>query len=129
MKVLTAEQMREVDRRTIEVGIPGSILMENAGHRVVEYIARHFGPLERQRIVVICGKGNNGGDGLVIARLLHVTISAQSARQLHVVLSATPRRLSGDAALNLKMLRACGAPLCRRLPPRSLRRCAAPRSW
>ena len=66
MKILTAAEMREVDRRTIEAGIPGIVLMENAGHRVVEFLAERFAPLGEQRIVVLCGKGNNGGDGLVI---------------------------------------------------------------
>jgi Uncharacterized conserved protein len=63
MKVLTSAQMREVDRLTIERGIPGLILMENAGARVVEFLAARFSPLSSQRIAVICGKGNNGGDG------------------------------------------------------------------
>ena len=71
MKILTAAEMREVDRRTIEAGIPGIVLMENAGHRVVEFLAERFDPLADQRIVVLCGKGNNGGDGLVIARQLY----------------------------------------------------------
>ncbi len=69
--VLTAAEMREVDRETIELGIPGAILMENAGHRVVEYLQERYSPLSDQRIVVMCGKGNNGGDGYVIARQLH----------------------------------------------------------
>jgi hypothetical protein len=49
--------MREVDRRTIEMGIPGIVLMENAAHRVVEFLAEHCAPLAEQRIVVLCGKG------------------------------------------------------------------------
>jgi NAD(P)H-hydrate epimerase len=59
--------MNAVDRATVERGIPEIILMENAAHGVVEYIA----PLNHRRIVVVCGKGNNGGDGLAIARILH----------------------------------------------------------
>src|SRR5215467_4814629 len=74
MKVLTAAQMREVDRRTIEMGIPGVVLMENAAHRVVEALAEHFAPLSAHRIAVLCGKGNNGGDGLAIARQLYTRI-------------------------------------------------------
>jgi hydroxyethylthiazole kinase-like uncharacterized protein yjeF len=68
--VLTAEQMREADRRTIADGTPGEVLMERAGTRVVEVMEREFTPLIAQRVVIVCGKGNNGGDGLVIARLL-----------------------------------------------------------
>ena len=70
MKILTADEMREVDRRTIEAGIPGIVLMENAGHRVVEFLELRFSPLSEQRVVIFCGKGNNGGDGFVIARQL-----------------------------------------------------------
>jgi NAD(P)H-hydrate epimerase len=70
MKVVSTEQMREADRRTIESGVPGSELMERAGTSVVEFLEREFVPLSRRRVVVFCGQGNNGGDGLVIARLL-----------------------------------------------------------
>ncbi|MCX6634698.1 MAG: bifunctional ADP-dependent NAD(P)H-hydrate dehydratase/NAD(P)H-hydrate epimerase, partial [Acidobacteria bacterium] len=92
MKVLTAAQMREVDRRTMEAGIPGIILMENAGLRVVEFLIERFSPLREHRIVVFCGKGNNGGDGLVIARQLHVRGLAGT---LDVVLGAEPEELKG----------------------------------
>ena len=105
MKILTAAEMREVDRRTIEAGIPGIVLMENAGHRVVEFLAERFDPLADQRIVVLCGKGNNGGDGLVIARQLFTRFAPHS---LHVVLLAEPGELKGDAAANLAMLLAAG---------------------
>ncbi len=105
MKVLTAAQMREVDRRTIELGILGIILMENAGNRVVEFLAEKFSPLARHRISVLCGKGNNGGDGLVVARQLHTRFRP---RALHVVLAGRPEDLKGDAAANFKMLRAAG---------------------
>ena len=97
MKVLTAAEMREVDRRTMEAGIPGLVLMENAAHRVVEFLAERFAPLRAQRIAVLCGKGNNGGDGLAIARLLHVRFDPAA---LHVVLFANPAELRGDAAAN-----------------------------
>ncbi len=105
MKVLTAEEMHAVDRKTIERGIPGLILMENAGARVAEFLAARFAPLGSQRIVVICGKGNNGGDGLVVARQLRTRFHPAS---LDVVLLADPAELRGDAAENLRMLTACG---------------------
>ena len=104
-KVLTPGEMAEVDRATIAAGIPGIILMENAAARVVEYIAAHFAPVSEQRIVVVCGKGNNGGDGLAIARQLHVRFAP---RNLRVILICDPAELRGDAALNLAMLRAAG---------------------
>ncbi len=113
MKILTAAEMREVDRRTIEAGIPGIVLMENAGHRVVEFLAERFAPLAEQRIVVLCGKGNNGGDGLVIARQLLTRFAPAS---LHVVLLADPGELKGDAAANYKMLLAAGGTVEREIP-------------
>ena len=116
MKVLTAAQMRAVDRRTIESGIPGLILMENAGHRVVEFMERRFAPLASHRIAVLCGKGNNGGDGLAVARQLHTRIRP---RALDVALFADPGSLEGDAAENLRMLRACGCEVCTELPERA----------
>jgi NAD(P)H-hydrate epimerase len=102
MKVLRAAEMREVDRRTIELGISGPILMENAGHRVVEYLEARFSPLAAQRIVVICGKGNNGGDGFVVARQLHTRFRPVS---LHVV------ALFDEASEPRKMLEASGCPV------------------
>ena len=100
MKVLTAAEMREVDRRTTELGISGAVLMENAGHRVVEFLSERFSPLSAQRVAVICGKGNNGGDGLVIARQLFTRYRPAA---LHVVLSD-----SSDDSEPLRMLRAAG---------------------
>ena len=106
--------MQSVDRRTIELGIPGIVLMENAGLRVVEFLAKQFAPLAAQRIVVYCGKGNNGGDGLVIARQLHTRFRPKS---LHVVMAGNPDDLKGDAAQNFRMLAACGCGFERAISP------------
>src|SRR5215472_18036072 len=106
--------MREVDRRTAELGIPNIVLMENAGHRVVELLERRYAPLEEQRIVVFCGKGNNGGDGLVVARQLHTRIHPRS---LHVVLAEDAAGMRGDAAQNYRMLEAVGCPVSYELTP------------
>jgi NAD(P)H-hydrate epimerase len=95
--------MGAVDRATIAAGIPGIVLMENAAHRVVEYMVRRFSPLRDHAITVVCGKGNNGGDGLAIARQLYTRFRP---RALHVVL--IEKGLKGDAAQNLAMLHACG---------------------
>ncbi len=108
MKVLNAAQMRQVDRRTIELGIPGIILMENAGSRVVEFLAEAFAPLAAHHVVVLCGKGNNGGDGMVVARQLYTRIRPRS---LHVVLAAAPEELKGEAAENYRTLGVCGCPV------------------
>ena len=72
MKVVTAAEMRRIDQDTIEgIGIPGIVLMETAGSAIVRAIKRHYPTC--QRIGIFAGKGNNGGDGTVIARqLAHV---------------------------------------------------------
>ena len=113
MKVLSAAQMREVDRLTIERGIPGLILMENAGSRVVDFLINQFDPLSEHRVVVICGKGNNGGDGFVVARQL---FTRRLCRELTVLEMFDPELLTGDALANRRMLDACGCPVLRELP-------------
>jgi NAD(P)H-hydrate epimerase len=104
VKVLTAEQMRQADLATIEDGVPGIALMENAAHRVAEVLEREFEPLTSRNIVILCGKGNNGGDGLALARIL----KERGAGRLLVVLGAEPEEYSGDAAANLKRLSEVG---------------------
>ncbi len=104
-KVLTTAQMGAVDRATIAAGIPGIILMENAAHRCVEYLERKYSPLSGQRMLVVCGKGNNGGDGLAIARQLYTRFDPE---ELWVVLVGDPEELRGDAAANFGMLHGCG---------------------
>jgi ADP-dependent NAD(P)H-hydrate dehydratase / NAD(P)H-hydrate epimerase len=116
MKVLTAAEMREVDRRTMDAGIPGIVLMESAAQRVVEFLARKFAPLTAQRIVVLCGKGNNGGDGMAIGRQIHTRFPAA---QLRLVLLADPKDLKGEAAANYKMLSVCGCPVHSEIPAES----------
>lgn len=115
MKILTAEQMREIDRRTVEAGVPSIVLMENAACRFVEFLDRQFPPLCSQRVVVICGKGNNGGDGMAIARQLLIRFRPSS---LDVILAWPPEELKGDAAINYRMLQAHGLPCARAIEPR-----------
>ena len=96
--------MREADRYTIEeYGLPSFTLMEVAGRGCTEHIQDAYGPLDGETIAVLCGKGNNGGDGLVVARHL-LTAGAK----VHVVLTSGPDELSGDAAQNLSILRQRG---------------------
>ena len=72
MYLVTAEQMRQVDRKTIEeLGIPEIVLMENAGKAVVDFLQETFTDLREKAITILAGSGNNGGDGLVVARYLH----------------------------------------------------------
>ncbi|MGH7261339.1 MAG: NAD(P)H-hydrate epimerase, partial [Nitrospiraceae bacterium] len=93
MKIVTAAQMKELDRRTIEEAkVPGATLMERAGSGVAEAMARAYGPLAGKAVTVLCGKGNNGGDGFVVARLLR-----KQRAKVRVLLLARPGDLTGDA--------------------------------
>ena len=97
MKALTAAEMREVDRLTTErYGIPSLQLMEAAGKNVANAALREFSPGLPQRVTVLCGKGNNGGDGLVAARHLRA-----AGVGLRVCLFGDPREMRGDAATSL----------------------------
>ena len=101
---LTADAMREADRHTIEeYGLPSFTLMEVAGRGCAERIRSAYGPLDGEVVVVLCGKGNNGGDGLVVARRL-LTAGAE----VRVVLTGAPDELSDDPAHNLSLLRQLG---------------------
>ena len=71
MKVLTIEQMRQVEEVCAKVGLPASVLMENAGKAVAEEVRQILGAIDQQHILILIGPGNNGGDGLVTARHLH----------------------------------------------------------
>src|SRR6187455_3131998 len=100
MRVLNSTQMREADRRAIgEIGIPSLVLMENAGRQVVAAIeAMHAELLERQ-VAVLCGRGNNGGDGFVVARTL-----MQRGVSVSVFLMGRVGDVRGDARINLDIL-------------------------
>lgn len=103
-KIVNSQQMYEVDRRTInEFGTPGSELMERAGRAVVEAIAARWDGLAGLRVVVVCGKGNNGGDGYVIGRLLH-----ENSALVHLFLAANRDQVDGDAAEHMRRLEASG---------------------
>src|SRR3954468_3638943 len=100
MRVLSAAQMREADRRTIEdIGIPSLVLMENAGRQVVAAIEAVHGDLLEERVAVLCGRGNNGGDGLVVARTL-----LQRGVEVAVFLIGRVADVRGDARVNLEIL-------------------------
>jgi len=104
MRVLNTQQMREADRRTIEgIGLPSIVLMENAGRQVVAAMESTFDALPSMRIAVICGRGNNGGDGFVVARVLRERAIAAT-----VVLVGESAQVKGDARANLDVLRALG---------------------
>jgi hydroxyethylthiazole kinase-like uncharacterized protein yjeF len=100
MRVLNAAQMREADRRTIEdIGIPSLVLMENAGRQVVAAIEASFDNLHERRVAVVCGRGNNGGDGFVVARTLH-----QRGVDVAVFLLGRVADVRGEARTNIEIL-------------------------
>ena len=102
--VLSREQVRDVDRRAIEeFGLTGLVLMENAGRGCAELL------LQRQpvgRIVICCGKGNNGGDGYVIARHLDM-----AGIDVQILLLTDPAELKGDARANFEIAQRLGLPI------------------
>ena len=98
MKIVSAAEMRAIDRATSErFGVPSLTLMENAGSAVAQFILSDYP--EAERIAVICGKGNNGGDGFVVARKL-----AGAGRTVRVLLLCAPEELRGDAAAMFQQL-------------------------
>jgi NAD(P)H-hydrate epimerase len=104
LRSLTRDEVRAIDRRAIEeLGLPGIVLMENAGRGAAELLIELGidGP-----VIVVAGKGNNGGDGFVIARHLEIR-----GFEVRVLLFADPRELAGDALTNYGVLSAAGTPI------------------
>src|SRR5256714_15023799 len=100
MRVLNAAQMREADRRTIEeIGIPSIVLMENAGRQAVAAMETMYSDLSERQVAVLCGRGNNGGDGFVVARTL-----VQRGVSVSVFLLGSVSDVRGDARTNLEVL-------------------------
>jgi NAD(P)H-hydrate epimerase len=100
MRVLNTQQMREADRRTIdEIGIPAIVLMENAGRQAVAAMEAAFEDLATSHVGVLCGRGNNGGDGFVVARTL-----VQRGVETSVFLLGGVADVRGDARTNLEVL-------------------------
>jgi NAD(P)H-hydrate epimerase len=91
MKILTAAEMGDADRRSVEAGVPVAELMENAGSAVARFCLRRYAG--SGLVVVLCGKGNNGGDGLVAARKM-----AEAGRRVRVLLLGAANEMKGDAA-------------------------------
>ncbi len=102
MYIATSDQIREVDQRMIEgLGFPGLLLMETAGRKSAEYILQRFPQF--QNVVILVGPGNNGGDGLVIARYLGL-----AGKNVTVLLAKKGEAFKGDAAENFKALNGAG---------------------
>src|SRR6266403_1220785 len=100
MRILNAAQMREADRRTVDdIGIPSLVLMENAGRQAVAAIEAMYSDLGDRQVAVLCGRGNNGGDGFVVARTL-----LQRGVDVSVFLMGRVADVRGDARTNLEIL-------------------------
>jgi ADP-dependent NAD(P)H-hydrate dehydratase / NAD(P)H-hydrate epimerase len=100
MRLAKASEMQEMDRKTIEdLGIPGMVLMENAGRGSARFFLEQFSPSAGQKVLVVCGSGNNGGDGYVVARYLH-----QADLKPRVLVLTSLDRISGDARANLEII-------------------------
>jgi len=116
MKLARAEQMQQIDRTAIDdIGIPGSVLMENAGRQTVYHLCRYFGEVQGKKIAVFAGPGNNGGDGFVVARYLQ-----QLGAQVRVFVLVGGDRIKGDAAVHYRIIRNLHVPVSFLLGPDDL---------
>jgi len=106
MYIVTAGEMKEIDKATIDFGLPGRILMENAGRGAAQALIRRFGDIAGKKVGVLAGRGNNGGDGFVIARCL-----VQKGFDVIVYLLSKASLVKGDALANLEMLYPLGIPV------------------
>jgi len=106
MYLVTAREMREMDRKTIEeFGLPGQLLMENAGRKALDMLFEHFSDRVSKKIGILAGRGNNGGDGLVMARYL-----LQMGKKVNIFVLTSRDKIKGDALSNLILLET----LCRK---------------
>ena len=104
MRLVKASEMQEMDRLTIEeIGIPGAVLMENAARGAGSVFLDHFAPPPGSRVLLLCGRGNNGGDGYAMARVLH-----KAGLKVTALVLAEFSKIAGDALLNLHILRRMG---------------------
>lgn len=107
MKAVTARQIQNLDQKAIKTyGVPPVALMENAGRGVAEEIIRTFRRRKCQRVCVLCGPGNNAGDGFVTARhLLNAGVKTD------ILFLGSPQKLKSDARTNYNILKKCGYPV------------------
>jgi NAD(P)H-hydrate epimerase len=116
MKIVTAEQIKNIDRRAIkEFGIPGPVLMENAATAVMTEMEDFFDGLAGMKVGIICGKGNNGGDGLALARRLIIR-----GVPVRVALLASFGAVTGEAKVNLSILRKTGVEIVQNASTRAI---------
>ena len=110
--VMTRDEVRAIDAWAIDtLGVPGVVLMENAGRSCAELIQEKLRDIIEPKVCIFCGTGNNGGDGYVIARHL-----MNSAFRVTVVVCGDPAKIKGDAKINLNILERMGRPVERLNP-------------
>jgi ADP-dependent NAD(P)H-hydrate dehydratase / NAD(P)H-hydrate epimerase len=116
MRLVKASEMQEMDRFAIEeIGIAGIVLMENAARGATRVFIEHFEPPHHSRVLLLCGRGNNGGDGYVMARYLH-----QKGFAVSVLVLSEWEKITGDALTNLKIIQRMGL---------ELKEVAGPEQW
>ncbi|MCG3137132.1 MAG: Bifunctional NAD(P)H-hydrate repair enzyme Nnr [Phycisphaerae bacterium] len=109
MRALTRQEIRELDRRAIaEYGIPGAVLMENAGRNTAQLILQQIEPEAPPAVGIFCGSGNNAGDGFVIARHLH-----NAGLPVQLILVGDVERLPDEARINIEIVRRMELPMLR----------------
>jgi len=107
MRLVAAEEMKALDRMAIQdIGIPGSVLMENAARGATRIFLDHFAPHQGAQVFIICGRGNNGGDGYVMARYLY-----EAGLSVKVGVLSQLGRIAGDALVNLNIIQKIGLPI------------------
>ena len=106
---LTRAQVREIDRRSIEdFHVPGIVLMENASRALADVAMQMLAGAKNKNILILCGGGNNGGDGLATARHLH-----NAGCEIQIALTTDPARYQGDALINWQIIQAMRLPTTR----------------
>jgi NAD(P)H-hydrate epimerase len=106
-RIMTRDEVRDFDAWAInDLGIPGAVLMENAGRSCAELIKEELAAISEPKVCIFCGKGNNGGDGYVIARHL-----INCGFEVKVVLCGQAEKVAGDAKINLDILRQVHEPI------------------
>jgi ADP-dependent NAD(P)H-hydrate dehydratase / NAD(P)H-hydrate epimerase len=119
MRLVTASEMKEMDRLAIErIGMPGTVLMENAASGACRIFLDHFNPGCGSQIVIFCGKGNNGGDGFAMARRL-----LGAGMQVVVICLAETSQITGDARINLEIIERMGLAIIPAPAPAELSGC------
>jgi ADP-dependent NAD(P)H-hydrate dehydratase / NAD(P)H-hydrate epimerase len=120
MRLVTASEMREMDRLAIDkIGIPGIALMENAAGGAARIFLEHFNPARNSRVVIFCGKGNNGGDGFAMARRL-----SGAGMKVVVICLVQASELAGDALVNSEIVERMGLAVIPATTPSELTGCA-----